>query len=234
MGGNYWRVDDAHDIRQVPMPMNGMLFFYSKSTDENTFTMIGEARDTVPVALAPPVVEERPTLNSTVGCGGDVLSDDFMENLDKIRTIREKGIVDTNLNRSTIGELTTQNPILQAGLNFEKLMKEKFTMSETCIVCHERDYGMHIMPKKKMCKTCNEESKRLGVRTEGSTHAMFGASNYMHPTPVPSVISDLTRLEVDCIRKICPQTKIYCRKGGKFLAHFFFFFLRSSCLISSQ
>ena len=113
-------------------------------------------------------------------------------------------------------------------------MKEKFTMSETCIVCHERDYGMHIMPKKKMCKTCNEESKRLGVRTEGSTHAMFGASNYMHPTPVPSVISDLTRLEVDCIRKICPQTKIYCRKGGKFLAHFFFFFLRSSCLISSQ
>ena len=67
MGGNYWRVDDAHDIRQVPMPMNGMLFFYSKSTDENTFTMIGEARDTVPVALAPPVVEERPTLNSTVG-----------------------------------------------------------------------------------------------------------------------------------------------------------------------
>lgn len=66
-----------------------------------------------------------------------------------------------------------------------------------------------------MCHSCNEESKKLAVRTSGSTHAMFGASNSMHPTPVPSVISDLTRIEVDCIRKISPQTKIYCRKGGK-------------------
>ena len=83
-------------------------------------------------------------------------------------------------------------------------------------ICKNQDYDLEIMPRKKMCHSCNAESLKLEKLDPHSAKiGMFSEENGMNPTPMPPCISRLSRLELEAIRMISPQTSIYCRKGGK-------------------
>ena len=227
LGENWYEVNDTQQIQPVPAPLNGYMFFYQKPQDftniaqgrvrpptgapAHNFTSIGSTigRQSTSTAQPQPIVEEQSKHPE--------VSKDFEVNLNKLRSLREVCITELNENKVHTADLVLDNPLLAAGFDFHTKLREKYSQkADPCIVCKNQDYDLEIMPRKKMCHSCNAESLKLEKLDPHSAKiGMFSEENGMNPTPMPPCISRLSRLELEAIRMISPQTSIYCRKGGK-------------------
>ena len=102
------------------------------------------------------------------------------------------------------------NPIYKANLKSDHILKN-LKLSETCNICKECWYDLHIGKRNQLCTRCANEKKRM--KKQNKTF-QFSSENNMHPDKVPDEIKDLSFIELAAIRLIQPMFHVIQTKGG--------------------
>ena len=101
------------------------------------------------------------------------------------------------------------NPLYEANLKSHDCLNN-IELSETCKICMECWYDLHIGPRNKMCSRCSNDRKN----NKAPKILKFSAENGMHPGEVPDCIKNLSFIELAAIRLIQPMFHVVQTKGG--------------------
>ena len=136
---------------------------------------------------------------------------EIRENIQKLKEIHRAGLKQLNHGKSNIGNLSKENPFIQAAYEFEEALEEKFQEPEMCCICLETHYEQKIGLRTRKCKRCAEEFR--GAKLLGVNPKSFSMENKMIPAEIPLELQDLSFAELKLVSIATPLLHIYSRRG---------------------
>ena len=135
-------------------------------------------------------------------------------NQERLKDCRSKMLKDLQ-NGEEYSSIFINNPIIEAGKEFQKIMTE-WNREEKCKICKEEwfDQGNN---SEGICKRCASEKATANKSKDSSENEyihVFSDENDMIPSPVPEVLTCLNGIERAAIAIISPNLNVYYRRGG--------------------